>query len=54
VLGPLSLTIPESSMRVEEAGVGLGIVLSIATLAWVRTWYAVRPTPPVAPFPADR
>lgn len=54
VLGPLSLTSPESSMRAEEAGVGLGIVLSIATLAWVRTWYTARPKPPVAPFPADR
>lgn len=54
VLGPLSLTSPDTRMSAEEAGIGLGIVLSLATLAWVRTWYAVRPKPPVAPFPADR
>jgi hypothetical protein len=54
VLGPLSLTIPDASMRLDEAWVGLGIVLSFATLAWVRTWRVVRPRAPVAPCPADR
>ena len=54
VLGPLSLTSPETRLSVEECGLGLGIVLSIATLAWARTWHASRPRPPVAPFPADR
>ena len=54
VLGPLSLTSPDTRMSAEEAGTGLGIVLAIAALIWVRIWRARRPLPPVAPFPADR
>jgi hypothetical protein len=54
VLGPLRLTIPDASMRFDEALVGLGIVLCLATLAWVWTSRVVRPRAPVAPFPADR
>jgi hypothetical protein len=41
-------------MSAEETLVGLGIVLSIATLAWVRVWYGVRPGTTVAPFATDR
>ena len=54
VLGPLGLTTPDARMSAEETLIGLGIVLSIATLAWVRVWYGVRPGTTVAPFATDR